>query len=248
MPLLTHSLPGSIEIDLEFLGPPQMIRVDVGELETAILNLALNARDAMPEGGRIDLRVDTQTLDVEFVTRHGGKADQAGQFVRLTVADTGAGTPPDIVERIFEPFFTTKAVDKGTGLGLSMVYGFVTQSGGFVDVYSELGIGTVFRLYFPVADPAEGHEDDSGAPVASDVVPAGARILVVDDENGVRDLLATFLNEAGYTVDTSVHAVAACERLEQGAAYDMLITDLMMPKGLSGFELAALARERCPGI
>jgi signal transduction histidine kinase/CheY-like chemotaxis protein len=247
-PLLKHSVPESIEIEIQANDPVPAIYVDERELETAILNLVLNARDSMPQGGRIVIGVDVQTLDAGFVRQHGGSARQAGKYVCLSFSDTGTGIPPDVVDRVFEPFFTTKEVGQGTGLGLSMVYGFVKQSGGFVDLNSQLGSGTVFRLYFPVDGARTGGVLPAELPRQTIVKHAGARVLVVEDEKGVRELLKTYLTEAGYVVDTAIHAGEACDRLEDGRRYDLVVTDIVLPKGLSGFELAEIARRLLPGV
>lgn len=223
--------------------PP--VVADAGELEQVILNLAVNARDAMPGGGEIELRTWRRTLTPSELDRHPGL--EAGPYVMLSVADQGTGIDHAILSRIFEPFFTTKAVGKGTGLGLSMVYGIVSRLGGKVEVESEPGQGTTFHLFFPVGT--------GGAPVARPLRPSSpralggdGRIAVVEDEDGVRRMALRILERAGYDVSTHARGEEALEALlALPIPPNLLLTDVRMP-GMHGNELADRLRERWPDL
>jgi signal transduction histidine kinase len=216
-------------VTLELLAPDDAlpVHVDRTHLETALLNLAVNARDAMPEGG---------VLTIE--SRRDGEA------VLIEVRDTGAGMAPEVSERVFEPFFTTKDVGKGSGLGLSQVYGFVNQSNGQVSVVSALGKGTTFRLRLPLAKGVL----DRPAEVAAGVEPVGGneRLLLVEDEPTVRELSVEMLRSLGYQVLTAANAAEAQVILEQDPDIDLLFSDVVMPGGVSGVGLARAARELRP--
>jgi PAS domain S-box-containing protein len=209
-------------------------KVDPGQFEQAIINLAVNARDAMPEGGQLTIETDNIDLDEDYAKQH--PEVRPGRYVRVTVSDAGQGMDEATRARIFEPFFTTKEVGKGTGLGLAMVYGFIKQSGGNIEVYSELGHGTTFKLYLPRAD--------EGLPAAAALAnqlaaPAGTEtILVVEDAADVRNLLRRVLQSHGYTILEARDGLEAIEvALQHSGRIDLLITDLVMPK-MSGRELA----------
>jgi signal transduction histidine kinase/ActR/RegA family two-component response regulator/HAMP domain-containing protein len=210
------------------------VKADRGQIEQVIMNLAVNARDSMPQGGRLILETANVDLDDEYVRRHVGA--RPGPHVMLAVSDTGAGIPREIQGQIFEPFFTTKEPGKGTGLGLATVYGIVKQSGGYIEVDSEAGRGTTFRIYLPRLDAAPVTVDRSGRPT----IAAGGTetILLVEDEEGVRELARDILRASGYTVleaRNGAEALLLCER-HQGPL-DMLLTDVVMPR-MSGRELA----------
>jgi PAS domain S-box-containing protein len=217
------------------------VNTDPGQIEQVILNLAVNARDAMPEGGKIILETDNVELDEEYARSHVGA--KPGPYVRLSVSDTGVGMTPEVRERIFEPFFTTKEMGKGTGLGLSTVYGIIKQSGGNIWVYSEAGHGTVFKIYFPRVDErVEVLEERVGGEAA----PRGSEtILLVEDEAEVRELAAEFLRRHGYRVLEARHgddALMICGKHPE--SIDLMVTDVVMPR-MSGRELARhLARLR----
>jgi signal transduction histidine kinase len=210
------------------------VRADRTQIEQVILNLVVNARDAMPDGGKLTIETCNVSLDASYASRH--QTVEAGHYVSLAVSDTGAGIAPENLARIFEPFFTTKELGKGTGLGLSMVYGIVKQSGGNIWVYSEPGRGTSFKVYLPlVTAPADSLALES-APVSSH---RGAEtLLVVEDDEQVRELASEALSAAGYSVlvaDTPQAAISIYR--DHAARIDLLLTDVVMP-GIGGRELA----------
>jgi CheY-like chemotaxis protein len=218
--------------------------IDPSQLEEAILNLAVNARDAMPNGGRLVIETANAHLDADYAAQNIGV--QPGDYLALVITDSGTGMPPEIIERVFEPFFTTKAVGKGTGLGLSMVYGFVKQSGGHVKIYSELGHGTSFKLYFPKAKPQAGSQAEAVA-ASSVELPAGREtILVVEDDPAVRQVAVSTLGALGYRIEQAPDGKSALEILRRGCHVDLLFTDMIMPNGISGKDLAAAARQLYP--
>ncbi len=217
--------------------------VDPGQIENAVLNLALNARDAMPLGGRLTIEAVNATLDAEYARRHADVVP--GDYVMVGVTDTGAGMTPEVLERVFEPFFTTKAEGKGTGLGLSMVYGLVKQSDGHVKIYSEAGEGTTVKLYLPRCTAPE----TAPAPTETlDVEGGRETILVVEDDPAVRDIALELLSDLGYHVLVARDAASGLKVIESGAHIDVLFTDVVMPGTLRSPELAALARERLPRL
>jgi two-component system, cell cycle sensor histidine kinase and response regulator CckA len=210
-----------------------------------VINLALNARDAMPRGGHFTIESANVQLDEPYLSRHPATAIAPGSYVRLVVGDTGGGIPPEVQARIFEPFFTTKPVGQGTGLGLSMVYGIVKQSGGFVWVYSEPGHGTVFKLYLPRV----GQLPEARGPLASGTIPRGDEtILVVEDDEMVRLLTARLLASQGYT---PIEARDGREALELVAAHpgqvQLVLSDVVMPE-LGGTEFARRLAELRPDL
>lgn len=243
--LIRHSLGGSIRVELELGGDPWLLHADHNQLEHAILNLAVNARDAMERGGRLLIQTANRVLDrFDFVEL--GDAAPA-DYVMIAVADTGAGMPREVLARAFEPFFTTKEVGRGTGLGLSQVYGFVKQSGGQVRIESTPGAGTRVELYLP-RHLATG--STAALPVAApDIVRAraGEVVLVVDDEAAVRTLSAEMLQMLGYVVHVADGAAAALRLLDAHPDIALLFTDVLMPE-LDGRELAVRALQRRPGL
>ncbi|HET7738735.1 MAG TPA: ATP-binding protein [Tepidiformaceae bacterium] len=219
--------------------------VDQGLLENALLNLCLNARDAMPGGGRLTLETGNIQLDSDYAARHAEV--MAGAYVMLSVSDTGMGIPPEQLDRIFEPFFTTKEVGKGTGLGLAMVYGFVKQSGGHISVYSEEGQGTSVKLYLPRAiEAAESADPEDKSAV--EVVGGTETILLVEDDDGVRRYAGGLLRTHGYTVVEAANGTEALAVIEARDDLDLLFTDVVMPGGMNGRQLADAAREIRPGL
>ncbi len=228
-----------IEVAFDMSCDNALVEVDPSQLEQAIINLALNARDAMPDGGQLSLACKTVTLDAGFVAAH--KGSRPGPYAAISLSDTGVGMDATVMSRIFEPFFTTKEDGNGTGLGLATTYGFVRQSGGIVTVESLPGKGSTFTLYLPIAD-AERKEED--APLA----PRGGAILVVDDEQTVRDFATLALEELGYEVHCAGGADEALVTLAKARGQiDVLLTDVMMP-GLSGPELATQVAHRHPEV
>jgi CheY-like chemotaxis protein len=215
------------------------VEIDPGQLEQVLVNLAVNARDAMPEGGRLMVEVDRAELDEEYVYMH--PSANPGSYVRLKVSDTGTGMDAETVERAFEPFYTTK--DDGTGLGLATVYGIVTGVGGQIDIYSEPGIGTTVKVHLPVAgsEPMPDGDRGSAAPTG-----AGQVVLVVEDEPEVRRMAERILTKGGYAVigkERGGDAVGVCEAWEQPV--DLLLTDVIMPEML-GTELVDKIRALRP--
>ena len=217
--------------------------IDPGQLEHAMLNLVLNARDAMPDGGRLTI----ETANCVFDADQAWPEINPGQYVMIAVGDSGVGMTPDALARAFEPFFTTKDVGKGTGLGPSMVYGFVKQSGGHARIQSEVGSGTVVRLYLPRAIVAEAAA--SAAPQTGTELPSGKEtILFVEDDPMVRQYTGQHIVGLGYNVITAENAVEALALVESGAAPDLLFTDVVMPGGMNGRQLALKLRQRWPNL
>ena len=217
--------------------------VDVAQLENALLNLAINARDAMDGPGNLTIEIDNAVLDDAYAQAH--VEVNAGQYVMLAVSDTGAGMTPEVIAQAFEPFFSTKPQGKGTGLGLSMVYGFVKQSGGHIVIYSELGEGTTVKLYLP-----RSHETAAVVVSADDRPAIGGTetILVAEDDEQVRTTVVETLRELGYQVLVASDAEGALAIVQSGFKIDLLFTDVVMPGRLSSPELARKAREHVPGI
>ncbi|MGO4513932.1 PAS domain S-box protein [Bradyrhizobium sp. 2TAF36] len=241
--MLRRALGGEIEVETVVAGGLWNSLIDPDQLENAILNLAINARDAMNGEGRLTIEASNAFLDDEYVRQHEDLS--AGQYVMIAVTDTGAGIPPDILERVYEPFFTTKAEDKGTGLGLAMVYGFLKQSGGHVKIYSELGAGTTVKLYFP----REVASEDTlvGAPTG-EVQGGEETILVVEDDDEVREVAVSMLTELGYRVVKARDAASALVVVDSGIPIDLIFTDVMMPGTLRSPDLARKAKERLPNL
>jgi PAS domain S-box-containing protein len=242
--LLERSLGEQVETALALAPDLWPARTDPNQLESAILNLAINARDAMPGGGQ--LTIETSNLTLDRGQSIGPDQAAAGDYVLLSVSDTGSGMPPEVLRKVFDPFFTTKPIGQGTGLGLSMVYGFVRQSGGHVGIYSEPGIGTTLKLYLP---RLIGEVTQSEAPVRSAVTPRGAgeRVLLVEDDPQVRVLVRTVLEELGYEALEADHGAAALVILQSDAGINLLITDVGLP-GVNGRQLAEIARQSRPDL
>jgi CheY-like chemotaxis protein/two-component sensor histidine kinase len=233
------------QIELEGVMAPRLwlAEIDNNQLEIAILNLAVNARDAMPSGGKLTIETANTALDDTYVAKDSEVI--AGQYVMISVSDNGIGMPPHARARAFEPFFTTKDVGKGTGLGLSMVYGFVKQSGGHVTIYSEEGLGTTIKLYFPrfLGDGTAAEADEAQVPPGQ----GEETILVVEDSDDVRAYSVMVLRELGYNVLEAADAASAMTLLERASRVDLLFTDVVLP-GMSGRVLADAATERWPKL
>jgi CheY-like chemotaxis protein len=215
-------------------------QLDPVQFEAAILNLAINARDAMPEGGRL-------RIELSNIPRRRGSNGDPKSFVCVRVVDSGIGMSEAVVERAFEPFFTTKNIGEGSGLGLSQVHGFVSQSGGEVEIDSTPGAGTTVVLYLPRSGAPAGKEGDAAAVDASRE-GGGETILVVEDEEPVRDIAVEMLEDLGYRVLTAHDGVAALTLLRGRAPVDLLFSDVLMPGGISGVALASRARQLRPGL
>ncbi len=241
--MLRRALGESIELETLVAGGLWNTQVDRSNLESALLNLAINARDAMSGEGRLTIEVGNAFLDQDYANDHADVSP--GHYVMLAVSDTGCGIAPELVGKIFEPFFTTKPEGRGTGLGLSMVYGFVKQSSGHVNVYSEIDHGTTFKLYLPRSDQSEDQPiSGEGRPVHGGT----ETVLVVEDDDAVRELAVATLADLGYAVLKARDAEAALAIVESGAPIDVLFTDVVMPGPLKSTELARKARERLPNL
>lgn len=240
--LLVRLLGEHIEVSLSLAHKVPPILVDQVQLEAALTNLATNARDAMPRGGRLVISTGSQFLDAEHASQFPDVCP--GEYATIEVRDEGQGMEQSTLERIFEPFFTTKEVGKGTGLGLSMVFGFIKQSNGHITVQSSVGVGTAFRLYLP---RIKNDGQPTEAPVRSVVSRGDETILVVEDNDALRNVVARQLKELGYRVLEAGDAARAFALLEQERV-DLLLTDVVMPGGTSGAELARTAVERRPSL
>ncbi len=218
---------------------------DPAGVESAVVNLAINARDAMPDGGRLTIETANANLDDRYARAHAEV--QPGQYAMISLTDTGIGMPPQVVERALEPFFTTKGVGRGTGLGLSQVYGFVKQSGGHVSIYSELGQGTTVKIYLPRHLGAEKNLASVPTDFATPSAVEDEIILVVEDEAGVRQMSVDALRDLGYTVVQAADANQALRQLAVQPRVDLLFTDVVMPE-MNGRQLADKARELRPNL
>jgi PAS domain S-box-containing protein len=242
--LLTRTLGEQIEFKLTLATDLWSTLIDPAQLEAAITNLATNARDAMPKGGKLAVRTCNAHLDGDYATANWDVVQ--GDYVMLEVTDSGSGMPLHIVSQIFEPFFTTKEEGKGSGLGLSMVFGFIKQSGGHVTVYSEPGLGSCFRLYLPRNDRSPPMQDEMV--VARPAVGGTEIILVVEDNEGMRAVVFKQLNSLGYRVLQAENASAAFDLLAEDRSIDLLFTDIVMPGAMDGSELAREATLRRPNL
>jgi len=239
--MLAPSLGGTIEFICDVAPDIWPVQTDLGELELALVNMAVNARDAMPDGGSI-------TLQARNVVLQPGSSvgSLTGDFVALSLIDTGTGIAPETLARVFEPFFTTKPVGKGTGLGLSHVHGFAHQSGGAATVTSEVGKGTVVTIYLPRAQSEA--EQAAGGGEAVIAAPAQGTVLVVEDSREVAEVTSALLEQLGYRVVRAENAAEALRHLEQGIAFDLMLSDIVMPGAMDGMALAYLCRERFPQL
>lgn len=245
MSLLARSLGEQVEIILEMAQGTWPATADPVQLQTALVNLATNARDAMPDGGKLVIQTGNASLDEAYVKQFPDL--NPGEYVVVTVTDSGQGMAPETVERAFDPFFTTKPAGTGTGLGLSMVFGFVKQSGGHVRIYSEPGLGTTVRLYLPRSFQKDSATD---VPVAARKQSRGhgARILIVEDNHDLAKSAHRVLSEAGYEAIVAISAHEALNLLRVSAPFDILFTDIILTRGANGIELAQEAVKLKPGI
>jgi PAS domain S-box-containing protein len=262
--LVARAVGENIHVHTETMtGEPHSL-IDPSQLESAILNLAINARDAMPNGGRITIETQSAYLDRFYAEKNPEVVP--GHYVMVAVSDTGAGMPPELLEKVFQPFFTTKGAGKGSGLGLSMVYGFIKQSGGHVSIYSEVGHGTSVKMYLPRrmkagetasleavpkdhAPPAMGMHEPSESPV---VPVEGAtrrpKILVVEDQEAVRMVACGFLEDFGYEIVEAGDGFEALSKLQEHDDVDLMFSDVVMPGGMNGFDLAQAAQSLKPEL
>lgn len=241
--LLRPTLGEQIEVEWKLNSDAWPALVDPSQLITAILNLAVNARDAMANGGKLTFETANVFLDEDYASRHSEVT--AGPYVMLAVSDTGPGIPLALRDKIFEPFFTTKEVGKGTGLGLPMIYGFVKQSGGHIKLYTEEGEGTTFKIYLPRADKEAGTAADTES---MSLDGGNETILVVEDDPTVRASVTTQLGSLGYVTITAANAQEALARIDAGEQFDLLFTDLVMPGPMNGRQLAEEAAKRRPSL
>jgi CheY-like chemotaxis protein len=242
--LIRRTVGPGVALEVVGAGGLWLTKIDPSQLENALLNLCINARDAMPDGGRITIETANKWLD-ERAARD--RDLPVGQYISLCVTDTGTGMTPDVVAQAFDPFFTTKPFGQGTGLGLSMIHGFVRQSGGQVRIYTELGKGTTMCLYLPrfLGPMEEGHApEEFHAPDLAD----GETVLVVDDEPIVRMLMVDVLREAGYVAVEASDGPSALKIMQSNVRIDLLITDVGLPGGMNGRQIAEAARTTRPDL
>jgi CheY-like chemotaxis protein len=233
----------AVEVETVIAGGLWNTFVDAAQVENALLNLAINARDAMNGVGKLTIEIGNASLDEAYVRANGDVA--AGQYVLIAVSDTGSGMTPEVMSQAFEPFFSTKPEGKGTGLGLSMVYGFVKQSNGHVKIYSEVGHGTTVKLYLP-----RSHESEDLEAPADTYVPSGRSetVLVAEDDDEVLETVVEMLRELGYQVLKAHDAESALAIIQSGIEIDLLFTDVVMPGSLRSPDLARKARDRLPNL
>jgi PAS domain S-box-containing protein len=244
--LLSRTLRQDIEIKADFDPEVSFAFADAAQLESAVLNLAVNAQDAMLAGGRLTISTANASLDDNYQTLH--PEIMSGEYVLIAVTDDGEGMPKEVIERVFEPFYTTKEVGKGSGLGLSMVYGFVKQSNGHVTIYSEPGLGTTVRLYLPQIT-TKFPRSQQQLQIESVPFPTGSEtVLVVEDDPFVRSYAISRVQSLGYSVIAAVDGNDALQKLRTDISVDILFTDIVMPGGVNGWELADLARQLRPGL
>lgn len=241
--LLRRSLGEAVEIEAISGGGLWNTYADPTQVENVLLNLAINARDAMEGSGKLTIEVGNAFLDQDYARSHAEV--EPGQYVMLAVSDTGSGMTPEVLEKVFEPFFSTKPEGKGTGLGLSMVYGFVKQTGGHVKLYSELGQGTTVKIYLP----RSAADEDREVLIQNGPVVGGTEtVLVVEDDEQVRSTVVETLADLGYRVLTAKDAQAGLNVVESGMPIDVIFTDVVMPGTLKSREMARRAKERLPNL
>ena len=232
--MLRRLIGDDIELNIVSSAPLGVVKVDQSQIEQVLMNLVLNARDAMPDGGRLTVETANVSLDADYARRHA--TVQPGKYVMMAVSDTGAGMDAETQVHIFEPFFTTKELGKGTGLGLATVYGVVKQNGGWIWVYSESGRGTTFKIFLPRIEEVVGSTEPSK--IVSQSPRGSETILLVEDQDGIRELASEFLKGSGYTI---LEARDGSEALQVAGQHhgkiDLLVTDVMMPR-MGGRELA----------
>jgi CheY-like chemotaxis protein len=235
----------NVDMELVLAGGLWTTRCDPNQLENAVLNLAINARDAMRQGGTLTIETCNAHLDQAYAANQRGV--KPGQYICLGVTDTGTGMSPDTIAKAFEPFFTTKPIGQGTGLGLSMIYGFAQQSEGYAKIYSELGKGTTFKLYLPRHRGDADEEEPVQTPGEAPASEAGEVVLVIEDEAVVRGLIVEELKELGYVALEAVDGAKGLAMLQSRRRIDLLVTDIGLP-GLNGRQVADAARELRPTL
>jgi len=243
--LISRSLTQAIHFEEHYDGDLWLTEIDSGDLQDALLNLINNARDAMSINGRVTIEAKNSVLDREFCQHRPGL--DPGNYVQIIVSDNGEGIPAEVKENIFEPFFTTKPAGKGTGLGLAMVFGFVHRSRGHIEVYSEMGLGTSFKIYLPQSQSSE-LQNTPQKRMKKQLPRGDETVLVVDDEPGLLKLATAILESLGYRVLTAENGVAALARLNEHDSISLLFSDVVMPDGVNGYQLADIAIDRYPEL
>jgi signal transduction histidine kinase len=243
--LLARTLGVQIELDLRLAEPLWNVLCDPNQLDSAVLNLAINARDAMPGGGRLEISTGNVSLDEAAAARTGNIA--AGDYVCIAVSDSGTGMGPDVIRRAFDPFYTTKPIGQGTGLGLSMVYGFMRQSGGHAGIESSPEQGTTVRLYLPRGDMTAPDDVQAAAPGGDVLLAAGKTVLVLEDEPVVRSIVVEVLEDMGLRAIAAGNGAEGLEILRSRQRVDLLVTDIGLP-GLNGRQVAEAARLSKPNL
>lgn len=244
--LLRRTIPETIEIHISLADGLEDVLVDPGQIENALLNLTINARDSMAGGGKLSI----ETANIHLEKEHTLSRDESlepGHYAMIAITDTGVGIPANVLPKVFDPFFTTKKTGEGSGLGLSMVHGFVKQSGGTVRIYSEVGIGTTVILYFKASEFSKAAEDDTITETPLDT-GRNERILVVEDEDDVREIIVMQLQSLGYDVTEARDGAMATDILRHKGAFDLLLTDIVMPDDLQGPDVAREARAMDPEL
>jgi CheY-like chemotaxis protein len=243
--LIRRTVGPSIEVEVVGASGLWPTLVDPNQLENSVLNLCINARDAMPDGGKLTIETSNKWIDERASRSHDLPV---GQYVSLCVTDTGTGMAADVIAKAFDPFFTTKPIGEGTGLGLSMVYGFARQSGGQVRIYSEVGEGTTMCLYLPRHTDETSVPEEIEGPSSVQAASEGEVVLVIDDEPTVRMLVAEVLADLGYAVIEAPDGPAGLKVLDSNARIDLLITDVGLPGGMNGRQVADAARVTRPDL
>lgn len=243
--LVAKSLTVTIEVQTHLSEDLWPIRVDPGDLEDAILNLSLNAKDAMPEGGTLIIETTNKVLNESYVKSN--PESSLGEFIMISVSDTGTGMPEDVKERVLEPFFTTKEQGKGTGLGLSMVYGFIQRSGGHIKIYSELEEGTIFHLFLPRERNNEDNKANEERPPVN-LARGTETILIVDDEDALLDIASEYLSPLGYTLLTANNTKQALATIKENKAINLVFSDVIMPGDMDGYHLAEASIKASPKL
>lgn len=244
--LIERTLGGSVSLKTHYEPDLWNVEVDQSQLETGLLNLAINARDAMPNGG--DLTIEARNINIDTAYAKAHKEVETGRYVLVAVSDTGEGIPEELVEKVFQPFFTTKEVGKGTGLGLSMVYGFVKQSKGHIEVYSEEGFGTSIKLYLPALVDSKSSAIADSVDTGGEVVGGDEVVLITEDDPAVRQSVSSLFKSLGYRVLEAEDANKAVKILNSDTPIDLLFSDIVMPGGMDGIELAGKAVVLRPSV